>query len=372
MSAPSPFSQHKPKLQIVVDSTSIGALQQCARFYQLAILEGYRGSKVDLEFGGYFAKGVEIFKKARAEGKSRDEAQLLAVKEVVEGSWVETANDAAFDVGGYPWGGNYEAQWRCLGTSPYKNAKGNKAKCPWSHKGKWHPEPAPNTCGECGSDTETVRRYNPGNPAKNRHTLVRLMAWYCEEQPENLSSGLHTYVFPNGKPAVELSWKLPLPFQNKYGETYILAGHLDSIMTNGLETFVSDNKTTKNALLKTYWKRYEPNTQVDIYDLAGSLLFPELGLRGVMIEAAQTLVDGARFGSHIFYRTEAQREELLNELGWWLGQAERHAEENYWPMNRKNCAMCPFQGICSKPPSERERYLKADFNVEHWNPLEER
>ena len=374
MTAPSPYSIHNPNLQLVWDSTSLRALQFCPRSYQYGMLQGWRGSAVDLEFGIYFANGVETYKNARLDGLSRDDAQLLALRKVVEESWLDhylPRSQEEQDTG-YPWGGTYEAQWRCEGTEPYKNKKGNKAKCPYSHKGIWHPAPAPHTCGECGSATETVVRYQPGDKIKNRHSLVRLIVWYIEEQSEDMSSGMHPYKFPNGKAAVELSFKYPLQLKNKYGETYILAGHLDSIMTNGVENFISDNKSTKNTISAAYWKQFSPNTQVDIYDMSGSLLYPELNLKGVLIEAAQIMIDGARFASQPFYRNESQRQELLDDLTFWINLAEKFAEENYWPMNRVNCKMCAYNGICNKEPAKRDMYLKADFKQQKWNPLLER
>lgn len=367
--APSPYSETIPNLQIAWDSTSLRALQFCPRSYQYGILQGWRGSAVDLEFGIYFASATEVYAKARIAGMSKTQATLDAVRRVVIDSWI--ADDIYGD--GHPWGGAYEEQWHCLGTKKYKNAKGNAAKCPYSHKGKWFMGEGPSCCGECGSETETQRRWLPADKHKNRHTLVRLVAWYCEEQPEDYSTGgLKPYAFPDGTPAVELSFKLPLPWKSPAGEQYIFAGHMDAIKTHGVDPFVTDNKTTKSYLGAAYWKQFAPNGQVDGYDLAGTLLFPDLGIKGVAIEAAQVTQEGARFATQVFYRTEGQREETLHEIGWWIKQAERFAEENYWPMNKTNCKMCVFNGICSKDPAMRDRYLKADFHQKRWNPLQER
>ncbi len=364
--APSPYSPTIPNLQVVWDSTSLRALMFCPRSYKYGIIDGWRGSAVDLEFGIYFASATEEYAKSRLVGQSKHEATILAVKRVVEDTW-----DAANNVG---WGGLYEQQWHCTGVTKYRNAKGNAAKCPYSHKGKWFSGGGPTTCGICGSPTISERRYLPYDKVKNRESLVRLVEWYCEEQPEEFGgAGLSPYAFPDGTPAVELSFKLPLPFTTPDGQPYILAGHMDAIKTFGpIETFITDNKTTKSFLGQLYWKQFSPNIQVDAYDLAGSLLFPDLGIKGVAIEAAQTLVGGAKFATQVFYRTEGQREETLSEIGWWLKQAERFAQDNYWPMNKTNCKMCAFNGICSKDPAQRERYLKADFVQKHWNPLEER
>jgi hypothetical protein len=368
MTTPSAYSPHNPNLQLVWDATSLRALQFCPRYYKYGIVDGYRGSAVDLEFGILFASAIETYKKARLEGKSKQDATLLALRVVVENSWSKP--DEHGD--SYPWGGYYEEQWRCTGTEPYKNKAGNKAKCPWSHKGKWVPGDGPHTCGECGSDTESERRYVPGNNNKNRHTLVRLVGWYCEDQPEQMDAGFVPIHLASGKPAVELSFKLPLPFKTKQGEPFILAGYLDSIMEAGNERWIADNKTTKATLSAPYWKQFAPNVQVDTYDLAGSLLFPSENIKGVAIEAAQTLVGSAAFGLQLFRHDDTQREEFLNEIGWWLALAEKMAEDNFWPMNRANCKICPFNGVCSKPPARREEYLKADFEVSKWNPLEER
>jgi hypothetical protein len=362
--APSPFSAHNPKLQMVWDSTSLKQLMFCPRSYELSILEGWRGSAVDLEFGIFFASATETYKKARLAGASKHEAQLRALDQALTDSWDERAD--------LPWGGTYEDEWRCTGTEPYKNSKGNKAKCPYSHTGKFFPAPSPGICGTCGSETETVRRYAPNHASKNRRTLIRLVAWYIEEQPDDLSEGLAPFAFPNGQPAVELSVKLPIPVFNSYGEQYILSGHLDSIMQFGTEKFVADNKTTGKFINDRYWQGFNPNIQVDLYDLMGNLLFPELELSGVAIEAASVTKDGATFGMRTFPKTEAQRQETLNTVEWWISQAERFAEQNHWPMATANCWNCGFASICSKDPSKREMYLKADFQRKRWNPLEER
>lgn len=366
MSAPSPYSPHNPNLQVVWDSSSLKDLMFCPRKYEYSMLKGYRSDEVNLVFGAHFASAVETYKKARLEGVSKDEAQLRAIARAVEDSWIEDEG------GGYPWGGQYEDQWRCCGTAPYKNAKGNKAKCPYSHKGRFFPAPIPDVCGSCGSNVEHVRRYEPDHPTKNRHSLVRLVAWYCEEQPDDLANGLAPYQFPNGQPAVELSVKLPLPLMSPYGDQYILAGHFDSVMQLGEEKFIADNKTTTQYIGQKYWQGFNPNIQVDNYDLMGVALFGDLNIRGVVIEAAQVTKEGAEFGQYIVHRNDKMREESLRTLEWWIRQAERFAEEGYWPKNTAMCWNCPFAGVCSKDPDKREGYLKANFAVRKWNPLEER
>lgn len=356
------FSAVVPRLQLAWDATSLGSLMACPRRYQYEILEGWRsGDNIDLQFGGFFAKACETFRHMRLSGLSHDQATLGAVKQTVLATWGPDG----------PWSGRYAEQWRCTGAEPYRNAKGNRAKCPWSHAGKWFPGPSPTTCGQCGSGCEVQRRWLTDNPAKDRHALVRLVIWWCDEQPENMEDAFSTVAI-GGVPAVELSFTLPLPWTASTGETFLLCGHMDSIGKMGDEYFVADNKTTKKGLTASYWRGYSPNVQVDIYDLAASMLYPTLGVKGVMIEAAQTMAEGARFGSMPFYRNDVQRDELLVDLEYWTTMAEQFAETKYWPMNRKSCLMCPFQPICSRPPEKREMYLESLFTKSFWNPLEAR
>lgn len=381
---PNPFSTYMPKLQIAWDATSFKYLMTCPRQYQYAILEGWRPiqDKVDLEFGGYFASSVERYKKARVEGFSKGEASLLAVRYAIEATWEQATESSE----GGPWGGRYEELWNCTGSEPFRNAKGNRAKCPYSHKGSWFPAPAPGSCS-CGSPTHTERQWVGNDRVKDRYTLVRLVAWYCDEQPEKAEDGAMPYVFPNGQPAVELSFRIPLPwkapgtpvpwgddgvFNTAPGENYLLCGHLDSIMEYGTEHLVADNKTTKNMMGAQYFAQWQPNIQMDIYDLAATTLYPTLGIKGVMIEAAQVLTEGARFGVGVSYRSDAQREELMGDLHYWITQAEKFAADNHWPMNRANCYLCPFKVVCSKNPDMRQRYLEAAFVKQPWNPLVER
>lgn len=359
------FSTNNPDLRLAWDSTTLAAVQSCPRYYQYAYLEGYRGSAIDLEFGGYAASSFETYQKARIAGRTRDEATLDALRHALVVSWdFETAS---------PKMGRYEAQWRCKGETKYKNSKGNAAKCPYSHKGAYFPAPAPAICGECGSNVETARNYIPEHNTKNRETLARVVTWYCLDQPEALEDGLHSYVFPDGTAAVELSFAIPLPWQNRYGEQYVIAGHMDQIGVFGDERFVVDQKTTTKGLNQAFFDSYDPNVQFDTYDLVGKTLYPDLEIKGVLIDAAQTMVGGARFARYPYYKTEAQSEEHLGDIGRWIATAEQYAVDGHWPMNKANCWRCPFKNVCNKDPAARERLLKADFKKEpRWNPLKTR
>jgi hypothetical protein len=357
------FSNVVPNLQLVWDATTLKDAMTCPTLYHYKHVLGWRGKgSVDAEFGQYTARGRETYRKGRLNGQSKEAATFTAIRTVLS----ETQDWEA--------GGRYTDVWRCTGTTKYKNAKGNKAKCPWSHKGVFMPGPAPDVCGTCGSPTETMSEFVAENPAKNRRTLIRSLVWWTDDQPkERGQHGLYPISFDNGTPAVELSYQMPLPIVAKTGERFVLAGYLgDSISEHGGEHFVTDDKTTKNALDRKYFSQYSPNIQVDVYDLAGTTLFPDLGIKGVAIEGSQLQVGGVRFGIGIQYRTDALREELIGDLEYYLNEAEKHATAGKWPKNRAACFLCAFKGACNAEPEQREVYLRTHFEQRHWDPLSER
>lgn len=362
---PSAWSTHNPDLQVAWDSSSLQAVMFCPRHYEYAIRDGRgSGDGVDLAFGGYAATGFETYQKARLEGLTKERALLRTVRAILTLTWRD----------GDQWGGAYEEQWHCTGTEPYKNSKGNRAKCPYAHKGVWLPPPNPgDTCGVCGSPIETARNYSPDNKAKNRQTLLRTLVWYIDEQPEEMEDGLHPYQFPDGTPAVELSIRLPLPFSTPYGETYILAAHLDYIGVFGGDILPVDNKTTTKSLNDRFWSGYNPSMQLDTYDMMVNVLYPDLHTAGVLVDAAQVLQSTSNFARRTFYKTEGQRQEQWETIEFWIKQAERYAEAHHWPMNKRSCWLCPFNQICRMDPEVRQVYLDQSFpKRDRWNPLLER
>jgi hypothetical protein len=408
---PSPFSKINPRLQLAIDASSLW----------LAILEGWRSSTVDLEFGSLYHGALEAGDHARLAGASREEAQLVSLKWVLEHSGrrdLETQVCCRGEEGPcttmenftdlmdpdtpagklpegctgphgvfIPWGGEYVNRWRCthtvgskvalaMGTANPEYVKGGAKKgrkCPFAHSGVWSIPPAPNLCGECGSPVETQVIWLPGKKAKCRYTLVRAVIWYWEEQPEKMEDGVAPYRFADGTDAVELSFQVPLGVTAYTGEEYILCGHMDGLATFGPETFTRERKTTGSALSRRYFDGFSPNIQIDVYDLVGQLLYSKLNLKGVLLEACSTTVGGAKFGTKPLYRGAGVREEFYRELTeYWIPRLEEFAKSGEYPKSREKCGWCDFNGICSKEPGARETWLKADFEKSHWNPLEVR
>lgn len=383
------FSEHNPKLQLALDSTSLGAYMFCPRFYQYNILEGYHGDSIDLGFGILIHKGKEVYHKALLAGKTWEQAQLEAVKAVFEASgtweaipcecgqteptmgWPCTHGICLWGRKDWtPWGGIYMDMWRCTGTEKYQNNKGNKAKCPYSHVGKWFEAPGPGTCGECGSATETVNRYLPFHKQKHRANLMRAIVWWAEDDKDSKWDCIKDPL--TDLPAVELHFVLPLEKKNMYGESYWLCGYLDAVKSYTDEYYWTDSKSTKNTISNNYFSQFDSNIQMSTYDYASTRLFPTLDIAGGLIEGIQVTVDGARFGMHIVHRSAPLRQEYLVDLSHWINEMENSADMNYWPKNERQCYMCMFKSVCSSEPQHRQAMLDGNFEKRLWNPLEAR
>lgn len=206
-------------------------------------------------------------------------------------------------------------------------------------------------------------------PHKNRFTLVRSVVWNLEHFR---AAPVKNLVY-EGKPAVELSFSFPTEFQTSTGEHFGLCGYMDGAAESDLGIVVVERKTTKTTLSQSFYDRFNPSVQVLVYSLAGKIIFPTPA-RGVLIQACQTLVNASEFGQRIFIKTPAEIDEFIRELRHWLTLADHYAQEEYWPRNTANCAMCPFAKVCGRDPNVRDQFLHdpAHFKKRVWNPLEPR
>lgn len=209
---------------------------------------------------------------------------------------------------------------------------------------------------------------------KNRHTLIRSLVWYFEEFKEDNAK---TVTLANGKPAVELSFRMNLDYEPEHLEAldnpqqYLLCGHIDRVVEFVGQVFVQDHKTTKNTLSQNYFSAFDLDNQMSLYTVASQVVF-STPAKGVMIDAAQIAVGFTRFDRSVTYRTDGQLEEWLFDLQLLLRQNEEYVKNDYWPMNDKACSWCTFKKICSKDPKVREIFLNSDFEKKPWNPLRTR
>jgi hypothetical protein len=314
-------------IQFAWDSTSLGWLKQCPRLYQYKMIDGWRKEEenVHLKFGIEYHRALQDYDIERAAGIPHDDAVHDVARELLS---------------------------RTAG---------------WKSEHKY----------------------------KNRPLLIRSVLWYLDHFS---SDPTETFIMANGKPAVEVSFRFELDWgpnvwyidgEPKYegdwhppgmlpepvSQPYLLCGHLDRVVTFQDNLMGMDRKTTTSTLSDYYFAQFEPNNQMTLYTLAGKVIF-DMPLKGVIIDAAQVMIEGTRFVRSITYRTKDQIEEWLADLRHWLQKAEEYAQANYWPMNDTACRLCEFRGICSKSPGVREKFLASDFvkseEKDKWNPLRTR
>ena len=207
------------------------------------------------------------------------------------------------------------------------------------------------------------------NPEKTRATLLRSIVWKVEDQK---TSPLETVILSNGKPAIELSFRFAA-FEVA-GEVIQLTGHLDKVATFQGTPWVIDHKTTKGALSSAYFRQFSPNNQMSLYTVAGKVILGQPA-SGVIVQAAQVLVNGTRFAMHQVTRSQGVLNEWMEDAQYWVTLAHHSALTNHWPMNDKSCGNyggCPFQAVCAIAPNHRKSWLKDGFDAWAWNPLDTR
>lgn len=315
----SPYSMKIENFQVIWDSTSLGWLKECPRLYQYQMLLNWspRSKGIHLMFGQLYAKGVETYAKCRA----NDFDHRAATREMVRVVLM---------------------------------AAGSR-----DEDGVWHPWNPPVDHKDAS--------------IKNRYTLIRSLVWNVEHF---LNSPFQVMRLANGKAAVELSFEFPAFMLGD--EVISLSGHMDSIVEDTSDAkrprFVSDDKTTKSALNAQYFRQYTPNNQMSLYQTAGSVILSR-PVSGVLVRAAQILVEGTRFVTQQVTRPPQVLEEWMEDTKLWVSRAKDYAQAGYWPQNDRACGNyggCPFQEVCARIPSHRPAWLRNDFVKSVWNPAESR
>lgn len=322
------------KLQYAWDSTSLGWLKTCPRLYQYHMIEGWRSKheSIHLRFGIEYHHSLEFYDILRAADMDHESA----LREVV-----------------------IDLLTRTVDFLPSEEQFGKAVKY------------------------------------KNRETLLRAVVWYIDKFAEEKDPA-ETYHLNNGKAAVELSFKIELDFGPEEGkeniardnpetQPYLLCGHLDRVVNYNGDLYTMDRKTSTSQLGDYYFEQYSPHNQMTLYTLAGKVIM-DAPVKGVIIDGAQLLVDGARFKRGFSFRNEMQLEEWMKDLRWLLTINESYVEEDYWPKNDTACnhymsvasegkvfGGCPFRDVCNKPEKIRPQFLKSNFTKEdRWNPLKPR
>jgi hypothetical protein len=222
-------------------------------------------------------------------------------------------------------------------------------------------------------DYDRNRPWFSDHKEKNRFTLLRTIVWYLDEYGPN--DPLQTVTLTNGKPAVELSFRMQTDLRIG-GEPITLCGHMDRLVTASFDqrTYIADIKTTGSTLGTDYFSRFSPDNQFSLYSFAAKVVYSQ-PVAGLIVDAAQVAVTFSRFQRGLVPRHPAQLDEWYKDLEVWLEQAYSFARKDHWPMNDKSCnnyGGCPFRGICGHVPSVRDEWLRASFAHRVWDPLRAR
>ena len=219
-------------------------------------------------------------------------------------------------------------------------------------------------------DKAKGRPWISDDPNKNRFTLIRSVVWYLEQFAED---PVETIILDNGKPAVELSFRMELGYTSFTGEPYLLSGHIDRLGVFNDQVWILDRKTSKSTLGSDFFEKYNPDNQFSIYTLATQVVYKKPAV-GLIVDAVQVAVGFSRFARGLVHRTPAMLEEFHKDIGLWIKQAETYAEMGYWPMNDKSCnnyGGCPYRHVCSKDPRTRTQWMNS-LAVRLWDPLSTR
>ena len=140
------------------------------------------------------------------------------------------------------------------------------------------------------------------------------------------------------------------------------------------ENHTVTHNTTGGTVGTYYFDQFKPNNQMSGYTWAGQIIL-HAPVKGVIIDAAQIAVNFTRFERGITTRTKDELAEWHESSAFTIKLAREQTVKNEWPMNLSACGNyggCPFRTLCSRSPSVRENFIKADYNEHNWDPLKAR
>lgn len=311
------FSRVLPKLQLAIDSTSLGTLKTCPRLYELSIIEGWTSPYTNdhLRFGLVFHSAGEIYAAHRAAGCDHDASLRAAIRHALIETWDFTLNR------------------------------------PWASS----------------------------EPTKTRDTLLRTIVWYFDTfQDDKLETLILANGRPAVELSFRFGIGDLDPsgaFIASTGEEFLLCGHIDRAVEFNGEIWITDKKTSKYALDENYFKQFTPDNQLSLYAIAGIVTLNK-EINGLIIDGCQILVNGSRFRRQPISRSTEQLEEWLTDLKFWLASLQSYAAANHWPLNEKSCGFgnrqCAFRKVCSAEPAIRQTLLETNFVKRTWDPLQPR
>lgn len=208
-----------------------------------------------------------------------------------------------------------------------------------------------------------------GDNRRTRWTLIRGLVWYHETYKNDI---FKTLILPNGKPALELTFRVELPVELKSasGVPVYYTGHIDRVVTYMGQVYAFEKKHTVSYLTDNYFARYEFSAQIMGYVFALNSLH-QLEAAGAVIDSVSFAVNSVKTGRKVVQRAMEHVPEWLADTFYWIAQLDNSLYTGYWPRNTESCNMysgCQFREVCYRRPGARQAVLEADFHVEKWDP----
>ena len=307
MSAEPYWCTTAPNVQRVWSASSLALLSECARKYQYQYVEGWsqKGENLDFVFGTKLHRCLEWYwRKILQWGYSLDEALLETV-------------GVAFALG-----------------------------------------------------LELPQPIRPNQEGKTQKGLVNALIWYIDHW-KKLDDPLEIASY-NSEPAIEMHFKIILPLINPDGEHYLVQGYVDQIRDWAYGLTVWDFKSTNKDPSEHYLNQFDLSLQCAIYTIGMRVLTNDpitmfmADIIGVetRIRDLPEKIPVAFMARKPVTMTEDELDEHLMDIQVHIKNAERYAEQNYWPKNTKACRFCDFRDICKKSPPQRMPFLKTNFDQE--------
>lgn len=208
----------------------------------------------------------------------------------------------------------------------------------------------------------------PGDTARTKETLTRAVVLYLDQFRDD---ALETLVLPDGSPAVEHSFCIPL-FSVENVPIY-LSGHIDRLVSLENKPYFTDYKTSKYALDDRFFSGFKPSNQMSIYALATCLLTNQSACGGI-IDGIQLGVNFCRYRRQPILFSAGELEETIQDLEAWVKMAYTYAMAKYWPKNEESChkySGCVYLPLCTKAPQVAKLY-KSKFAKRLWDPTRPR
>lgn len=393
------FSTTIPGLQTAWDSTSMSALKRCPRYYQYMILQGLRpkSEALPLIFGIHYHTGHEIYAKQIAQGATPEQALSATVRYVLSATWdrgwslscsaCQTTVFKYIENSAHCGSSDISGLTECPHCAAKFVLEADAAGADLADSSPASLSPDSDIVAEAGTalftevsdnhrtasliKTEISAPWETTDTRRSRITLLRSIIWYYEHYKNDM---VNTVTLATGKPAVELSVKLPTGVFSPANEEYYLCAHFDRIVEFAGDLYVADHKSSTFALTGDYFTKYSPDNQMSAYPFLANVTLG-IPVRGVLIDAVQIGVGFSRFQRGPAHRTKSQLEEWFTGWKSFIRRAEDFAAERYWPMNEASCGNfggCAFREVCSKSPESRHTFLQSNYFFVDWNPLKSR